>query len=153
MSERKDWSSIPSLRRARSIHARALARLGWSYEAIEAEAHEARRCYARAAELEPGNPYYLADMLGFELHYASESGLLAGFRSTIRVALDLCVQHESSGTELPAAHFTTGRLRLLLGEPYTGASRFRARPSLLPGHRRELSPATPSRLRSPGCIA
>jgi len=118
MSDRKDWSSIPSLRRARSIHARALARLGWSYEAIEAEAHEARRCYARAAELEPGNPYYLADMLGFELHYANESGLLAGFRSTIRVALDLCVQHESSRTELPAAHFTTGRLRLLLGEPY-----------------------------------
>ena len=115
---RKDWSAIPSLRHARSVHARALARLGWSYEAIEAEAHEARRCYARAAELEPGNPYYLADMLGFELHYGGESGLLAGFRSTIRVALDLCVQHESSGTELPAAHFTAGRLRLLLGEPY-----------------------------------
>jgi ppGpp synthetase/RelA/SpoT-type nucleotidyltranferase len=124
MSERMDWSTIPSLRRARSLHARALSRLGWSYEAIEAEAHEARRCYARAAELEPGNPYYLADMLGFELHYAGESGLLAGFRSTIRLALDLCVQHESSGTELPAAHFTTGRLRLLLGESYKALHAF-----------------------------
>jgi len=56
--------------------------------------------------------------------YASESGLLAGFRSTIRVALDRCVQHESSGTELPAAHFTTGHLRLLLGEPYKALHAF-----------------------------
>ena len=118
MCERNDCSSVPNLRRARSIHARALAWLGWSYEIIEPQAHEARRCYARAAELEPANPYYLADMLGFELHYAREAGLLASFRSTIRAALEACVQHEVSGTELPAAHFTAGRLRLLLDEPY-----------------------------------
>jgi ppGpp synthetase/RelA/SpoT-type nucleotidyltranferase len=117
-AEEVDFSTVPNLRRARSVHARAYARLGWSYEPIEAEAHEARRCYARAVELEPDNPYYLADMLGFELHYARESGLLASFRSTIRTALDACVQHEDSGTELPAAHFTAGRLRLLLDEPY-----------------------------------
>ena len=117
-SAQKDFPSVPSLRRARSIHARALARLGWSCEILADEAHEARHCYARAVELEPGNPYYLADMLGFELHFAREAGLLASFRSTIRAALDVCVQHESSGTELPAAHFTAGRLRLLLEEPY-----------------------------------
>jgi ppGpp synthetase/RelA/SpoT-type nucleotidyltranferase len=117
-SEKMDLSAVPNLRRARSVHARAYARLGWSYEPIEAEAHEARRCYARAVELEPDNPYYLADMLGFELHYARESGLLASFRSTIRTALDACVQHEDSGTELPTAHFTAGRLRLLLDKPY-----------------------------------
>jgi len=117
-SEKMDLSAVPNLRRARSVHARAYARLGWSYEPIDAEAHEARRCYAKAVELEPDNPYYLADMLGFELRYARESGLLASFRPTIRVALDACVQHETSGTELPAAHFTAGRLRLLLDEPY-----------------------------------
>ncbi|MCX6927568.1 MAG: RyR domain-containing protein [Verrucomicrobia bacterium] len=124
ISDQKDFSSVPSMRRARSIHARALARLGWSYEIIEAEAHEARRCYARAVELEPANPYYLADMLGFELHFAREAGLLVSFRTTIRTALDVCVQHEVSGTELPAAHFTAGRLRLLLEEPYEALHAF-----------------------------
>ncbi|MCX6901616.1 MAG: hypothetical protein NT105_23295 [Verrucomicrobia bacterium] len=115
--EQKDFSAMPNLRRDRSVHARALARLGWSYEPIEGEAHEARRYYARAVELEPGNPYYLAEMLGFELHYAQESGMLASFRSTIRSTLRTCQEHEASGTELPAAHFTAGRLLLLLGEP------------------------------------
>lgn len=124
ISDQEDLSSVPSLRRVRSVHARALARLGWSYEIIEAEAHEARGCYARAVELEPANPYYLAEMLGFELHFAREAGLLASFRSTIRTALDVCVQHESSGTELPAAHFTAGRLRLLLEEPYEALHAF-----------------------------
>ncbi len=110
-------SAVPNLRRVRSVHARALARLGWSYEPIPAEAHEARGCYARAVELEPGNPYYLAEMLGFELHYAHDAGLLASFRPTIRGALRDCQEHEASGTELPAAHFTAGRLLLLLEEP------------------------------------
>ncbi|MCL5282848.1 MAG: RyR domain-containing protein [Planctomycetes bacterium] len=123
-SEEVDLSTVPDLLRARSVHARAYTHLGWSYEAIEAEAHEARRCYARAVELEPGNPYYLADMLGFELHFAHESGLLASFRSTIRAALDACAQHETSGTELPMAYFTAGRLRLLLDEPYEALHAF-----------------------------
>ena len=116
-SERTETSAVPNLRRARSVHARALARLGWSYEPMEAEAYEARRCWARAVELEPDNPYYLVEMLGFELHFARESGLLASFRATIRGALHACEEHEAAGTELPAAHFTAGRLRLLLEEP------------------------------------
>ena len=44
-----------NLRRARSVHARALARLGWSYEPIPVDAHKARECYAGAVELESGN--------------------------------------------------------------------------------------------------
>ncbi len=116
-SERPELTAVPNLRRARGVHARALARLGWSYEPIEAEAHEARRCWARAVELEPDNPYYLVEMLGFELHFAPESGLLASFRATMRGALHACEEHEVAGTELPAAHFTAGRLRLLLEEP------------------------------------
>ena len=116
-SERTETSAVPNLRRARSVHARALARLGWSYEPIEAEAYEARRCWARAVELEPDNPYYLAEMLGFELHFARESGLLASFRATIRAALHACEEHEAAGTELPGAHLIAGRLQLLLEEP------------------------------------
>ena len=112
-----DLSAVPNLRRDACVQARALARLGWSYEPIEAEAHEARRWYARAVELEPENPYYLVEMLGFELHYAREPGLLASFRSTIRAALAACREHETSGTELPASHFAAGRLLLLLDEP------------------------------------
>ena len=114
----KPWTSaVPNVRRARSVRARALARLGWSFEPVESDAHEARRCWAQAVELEPDNPYYLAEMLGCELHFAQGSGLLASFRATIRSALRACEEHEAAGTELPGAHFMAGRLRLLLEEP------------------------------------
>ncbi len=112
--ESPDLNSVPDLRRIRGLHSRALARLGWSWEPLEAEAHQARTCYRRAVELEPGNPYYLADMLGFELQYAAGTDLVSGFRASINSALATCRQHTEAGTELPAAFFTAGRLNLLL---------------------------------------
>ena len=107
--------TVTNLRRNRSIHARALARLGWSLEAFDAEAHRARECYRRAVELEAANPYYLADMLGFELKFTAGTDLVAGFRASIHNALAVCRQHGAAGTELPSAFFTAGRLNMLLG--------------------------------------
>jgi ppGpp synthetase/RelA/SpoT-type nucleotidyltranferase len=114
-----ELTTVPNLRRDRSIQARALARLGWSFEAIDADAYLARRNYRRAVELEPGNPYYLADMLGFELKFAAGLDLVAGFRASIQAALATCMQHAAAGTELPGAFFTAARLNMLLGEYYS----------------------------------
>src|ERR1035441_1359212 len=109
-----DLTTVPDLRRIRGLHSRALARLGWSWEPLDAEAHQARECYRGAVELEPGNPYYLTEMLGFELKFAAGTDLVAGFRASINSALATCRQHTHTGTELPAAFFTAARLNLLL---------------------------------------
>lgn len=114
--ERSSHDAVQNLRRDRSIHARALARLAASYAISEENAHEARELYRKAVEVEPGNPYYLADMLGFELRFAADRDVVASFRPAIRAALAACQQHGAAGTELPAALFTAGRLALLLGE-------------------------------------
>jgi ppGpp synthetase/RelA/SpoT-type nucleotidyltranferase len=108
--------TVPNLRRNRSLHARALARLGWSLEPSDAEAHRVRECYRQAVELEAANPYYLADMLGFELKFTAGTDLVAGFRASIHSALEVCRQHSAAGTELPSAFFTAARLNMLLGE-------------------------------------
>jgi 8-oxo-dGTP pyrophosphatase MutT (NUDIX family) len=117
--EHPDFSAVPNLRRICGLHSRALARLGWSWEPLDAEAYRARDCYRRAVELEPANPYYLADMLGFELKFAAGFDIVAGFRAAINSALATCRQHAIAGTELPAAFFTSARLNLLLGEYYS----------------------------------
>jgi len=83
-----------------------LARLGWSWEPLDAEAYQARECYRKAVELESNNPYYLADMLGFELKFAAGADLVAGVRASIKSALIICREHAITGTELPAAFFT-----------------------------------------------
>lgn len=114
-----DLTAVPDLRRNRSLHARALARLGWSMEPVDADAARARDCYRRAAELEPANPYHLADMLGFELKFAPNHDVVAGFRAAIRAARAVCHQHGRDRTELPAAFFTAARLGMLLGEPHS----------------------------------
>jgi len=112
--EQPDLKSVPDLRRIRGLHSRALARLGWSWESVDAEAHQARSCYRKAVELEPDNPYYLTEMIGFEIQFAAGADLVAGFRAAIKSALTTCRQHTITGTELPAAYLTSARLNLLL---------------------------------------
>lgn len=77
--EPPDLNSVPDLRRIRGLHSRALARLGWSWEPVDAEAHQARSCYRKAVEFEPDNPYYLADMIGFEIQFAAGAVRALGF--------------------------------------------------------------------------
>jgi ppGpp synthetase/RelA/SpoT-type nucleotidyltranferase len=113
-----DRASVPDLRQVRSRCARSLARLGWSYEPLEADAYLCRDCCAWAVAVEPENPYYLAEMLGMELKHDRAVGVTRSVRPAIVAALRACEGHEATRTELPAAYFTAGRLRLLLGEPY-----------------------------------
>jgi ppGpp synthetase/RelA/SpoT-type nucleotidyltranferase len=104
-------------RRRASLRARALSRRGWACEAVEAMTAEASQCHRQAHELEPANPYYLANMLGFEIHGgANVEDVVRCLRPTMLGAVSACASHAAQGMELPFAFFTAGRLRLLLGE-------------------------------------
>ncbi len=110
--------AVPNPRKRISTLARALARLAWSYEAVDADAHKARACYREALELEPGNPYYLADVIGHEISYSRSRDFVGAMASSVRQALDICQEHVCNGTEMPYAAFAAGRLHLLLEEPH-----------------------------------
>ena len=108
--------TVPNLRRRVSTLARALARLAWSYEILDEEAHQARACYREALELEPANPYYLADVIGHEINYLRNKNFVGAMAFGIRIAIGTCREHIRNGTEMPYAAFTAGRLHLLMGE-------------------------------------
>jgi ppGpp synthetase/RelA/SpoT-type nucleotidyltranferase len=128
----EELASVPNLRKRESLHARALARLGWAVAAIPGEEHEARACFRQAHEHEPANPYYLSAMLGFELHFGNQGGLPASMATTIREAVRTCLAHAAAGIELPFAFFTAGRLSLLLEQRGQCAGLLRARHQPLP---------------------
>lgn len=116
----KDSVIAVDARKSRSLQGRGLARLGWSWENVEDGEHHALDCYRRALECEPNNPYYLADILGFEIYITRSSELTATTRITVKQAIQTCREHALAGIEMPYASFTAGRLSLLLGDG-TGA--------------------------------
>ena len=103
-------------RRRTSTLARALARLAWTYEALDEDAPEARDCYREALELEPGNPYYLAEVVGHEINYLRNKAFVGAMRASLRQGIEICREHIRNGTEMPYAAFTAGRLHLLQGQ-------------------------------------
>ena len=113
----KDWSFVPHLRKRESLYARALSRLAWALGEIRREEHQAREYHHQAHEHEPGNPYYLADMLGFEIYCSHDRTISSAMRVTLREAVKICRTHAEAGIELPRAYFTAGRLCLLLDQP------------------------------------
>ena len=98
------------------LRARALAQLAWTYGPQKAT-DLARKCYREALELEPGNPYYLADVVGHEIHCLHRRDFIGVMATTLRQAILTCREHMLNGTEMPYAAFTAGRLHLLLDEP------------------------------------
>jgi ppGpp synthetase/RelA/SpoT-type nucleotidyltranferase len=111
-----DLTAVPNLRKQKSLNARALYRLAWSWEAVAGEEVQALKHYRRAVEVEPGNPYYLAGQLSFEIYCSRGTSLIQGMRGAIRDAIDTCNAHALAGTELPYPYFTAGRLSLLMEE-------------------------------------
>ena len=102
-------------RKQESLRGRAHARLGWAWEALPGQEHKARRHKRQAHEHEPSSPYYLADMLGFEMKFSSsQTALPDAMRTIIRGAITTCRNHAVVRIELPHAFFTAGRLSLLL---------------------------------------
>jgi ppGpp synthetase/RelA/SpoT-type nucleotidyltranferase len=113
-----DGAAVVHLRKQASLHARALWRLGGALEPLSGREHEAREFLRQAYEHEPGNPYYLVEMLGAEIYYAHQQTLPAAMRTAIRQAVATCRAHAESGIELPRSCFTAGRLSLLLDNPH-----------------------------------
>lgn len=112
-----DGAPVPqNLRRRNSLYAKALARTAWALEPVRGRAAEARACYQAALEHEPGNPYYLTDVIGHEINWLRKPEIVGSQRAAIRIAQATCREHMENGTEMPYACFTAGRLHLLLGE-------------------------------------
>jgi RyR domain len=109
---------VPHLRRDESLHARVLSRLGWVFEVIPGQTVQARKYYRLAHEHESEDPYYLCNMLGYEVSMTHQPGLLEAMRATILKAIEVCCSHAAAGIEMPRACFTAGRLSLLLSDGY-----------------------------------
>lgn len=114
--EAEDPAWVPPLRAREGLRARAWHSLGRVLQADEDALAEAARCHQLAHEREPHNPYYLAEMLGFEVYRNRGASPADTLRATIREALATCREHAEAAIELPDAFFTSARLHLLLGE-------------------------------------
>lgn len=117
LCERVDQPFVSHLRKQAGMYARVLSRLGWVEGRMLGQEYAARQYLRQAHEREPSNPYYLADMLGFEIYCTRQTDLPATLRVIIREGIKTCRDHAISGIELPYAYFTAGRLSLLLDQP------------------------------------
>ncbi len=105
---------VPNLRKLKNIEARAHAYLGWAFAQQKNGERKARYHYQTALELEPDNPYYLADVLDYEIFISRNQKSAGIMRATILEAIQTCREHTLGNTEMPYACFTAGRLSLLL---------------------------------------
>jgi ppGpp synthetase/RelA/SpoT-type nucleotidyltranferase len=115
--ERKESNFATNPRTHSSLHARILAHLARATARLPGQAAAARGFYARAYEHEPDNPYYLADMLAYEMHCNRAARLPSLLGPTLGRGIDTCVRHMTAGIEMPFSCFAAGRLALLLGRP------------------------------------
>jgi ppGpp synthetase/RelA/SpoT-type nucleotidyltranferase len=75
---------------------------------------------ARAYELQPDNPYYLAGYLESEVLSHQTLSHISLLRPTLTKAIDTCRAHMDANIELPLACFTMGRFYLYLNMPNAG---------------------------------
>jgi ppGpp synthetase/RelA/SpoT-type nucleotidyltranferase len=111
------FCEVPNLRKQQNIKSRAHACLAWSYaqQASQPDAEfKARSHYQSALAGEPTNPYYLADVLCYEIYSSNNRDLAGSLQSPIAEAISTCREHALRNTEMPYACFTAGRLTLLL---------------------------------------
>lgn len=97
-----------------AIKALAHARLARYYEPLDHDMVLAH--YRKALEFEPGNPYYLAESLGYCREADKKMDLPPELTLTIDKAITTCYEHARAGIELPQSYFTRGRLFLLKGD-------------------------------------
>ena len=108
--------AVVNLRHRDSVLAKACSRLAWIEEIDPAGNNDAGKLHRQAIEIEPGNPYFLANMLGHELRIGQRADDIPGsLRPAMIAAVAKCQNHATQGIELPFSFFTAGRLRLLLG--------------------------------------
>lgn len=109
------YNQVIDHQKLKSLKALAQARLAWSYEPV----HEIRSLtsnhYHQALKLEPANPYYLSESLGYHHSLQNKKPVPEELNLLINAAIDTSASHARAGIELPQAHFTRGRLHLLTG--------------------------------------
>jgi len=98
----------------RIISADAARLLAWSFSEMKGKECAARDWYRRAIELDPDNPYHLAAFLEYEAFCRHDHSFIQVMRTAVEHAIATCRSHAAVGIELPRAHFTTGRLYLLV---------------------------------------
>jgi ppGpp synthetase/RelA/SpoT-type nucleotidyltranferase len=100
----------------RALRAEAAHRLAWSFSLIPGQETEARAWYRVALERDPSNPYHLASFLEHEVFCNRTREFVEVMRTSVEQAIASCRAHIAVGIEIPRAHFTIGRLYLLLGD-------------------------------------
>lgn len=98
------------------IRAEALRYLAWACEVLPDQNDRVRELLSEALELDPENPYILAEYLEFEILCGAGTAFVGRMRHAVRTAISKCRDHAAAGIELPWAYFAMGRFHLLLGE-------------------------------------
>jgi ppGpp synthetase/RelA/SpoT-type nucleotidyltranferase len=105
LSERKDPDALASLAGTWK------RKNGW-------EGDQARELYREAFEADPSDFYPLTNFLEFEVRRARSTSVVAPMAPAMRAAIERCSAQAEVGVNLPWVFYGTGKLRLLLGEPY-----------------------------------
>ena len=84
------------------------------------QARDSRKVHehlAKAYELQPSNPYYLATYLENEILLNNSLSHISMMRPTLLNAIETCKAHVEANIEIPHANFTIGRFYLYLKMP------------------------------------
>lgn len=99
-----------------ALRARAHAKLAWSDEPFKEKIYKVSDQYQKALKSEPCNPYFLTESLAYKCALHKTNAIPEELHIQINAALATCTSHALAGMELPQAHFSRGRLYLLMGE-------------------------------------
>lgn len=99
---------------SKTTRAEASHRLAWAYGNQRGKEKEARDWYRRALDLDPGNPYHLADYLGYEVYCTRNAEFIGAMRDYVMRGIAVCQRHVQVGIEQPRAQFTMARLHLMI---------------------------------------
>lgn len=106
------------IQKQKGLHARALSRLAKAYEIMPNEQQSALQCRQKSHEIEPENPYHLADMLFQEIGVTQSKLMATTTKTLIRKGITASHEHAENNIQLPLSLFTAARLSLLLDETY-----------------------------------
>jgi ppGpp synthetase/RelA/SpoT-type nucleotidyltranferase len=99
-----------------ALIAQVYAKLAWSYEPLKGRINKTSDLYYKALKSEPCNPYFLSESLAYKCALRKMNAVPEELHIQIKAAIATCTSHALAGMELPQAHFSRGRLCLLMGE-------------------------------------
>jgi len=100
----------------------AIASLAGTWKEVDPD--KARELYRQAYELDPSDPYPLANYLAAEVAHQREVSSVACMRPVMETAIRRCRDQAEVGVNTPWAFYSMGMLYLLLGKPYQALSAY-----------------------------